>query len=63
MFFPAREIPGSTLIQNIGFSRDVAVDVLGLEARTCSLFNSIKKNVRFCCNMHRNAKIHEAFEE
>jgi len=43
MFFPARKVPGSTPKQNTGFSGDVAVDVMGLEARTCSRFNPISK--------------------
>jgi len=41
MFFFEREVPGSTPRQNTGFSGDVAVDVTGLEARTCSRFNPI----------------------
>jgi hypothetical protein len=47
MFFSAREVPGSTPIQNTGFSVDVAVDVMGLEARACSRFNPISKTYVF----------------
>jgi hypothetical protein len=60
MFFPVREVPGSTPIQNTGFSRDVAVDVMGLEARTCSRINPISKMYVFdaaCTEIPRSTNL------
>jgi len=60
MFFRAREVPGSTPKQNTGFSGDVAVDVMGLEAHTCSRFNPISKMYLFaaaCTEIPKSANI------